>query len=208
MKKIAQLLLTLSWYGHLTLGNNLKLPPMIKGWLNPTITAEKLLMDYVSTGNKKCLTLLVERFNLSLFHYLLSLSNKELAEDVLQTTWVKVMNNKSQTHSNVKSWLYTVARHTLIDELRYQQKWQYQALNDEHVETVNLSKELEHTDRLTQFNAAIITLPFYQREVLIFQQEGFSVAEICQLTDESFETVKSRLRYARNNLKKLLGNHS
>ena len=29
--------------------------------------------------------------------------------------------------------------------------------------------------------------------------------EICQLTDENFETVKSRLRYDRNNLKTLLG---
>jgi DNA-directed RNA polymerase specialized sigma24 family protein len=48
-------------------------------------------------------------------------------------------------------------------------------------------------------------LPFHQREAFIFQQEGFSVEEICTLTDENFETVKSRLRYARNNLKTLLG---
>lgn len=178
---------------------------MIRGWLKPTITAEKLLMDYVSTGNNRCLTLLVEQFNGSLYHYLLSLSHKNLAEDALQTTWLKVMNNKSQTHSNVKSWLFTIARNTLIDELRHQNKWQYQELNDEHVITVNLSKELEHTDKLAKFNEAIIILPFYQREAFIFQQEGFSVTEICQLTDENFETVKSRLRYARNNLKKMLG---
>ncbi len=29
--------------------------------------------------------------------------------------------------------------------------------------------------------------------------------DISQMTNESFETVKSRLRYARNNLQKLLG---
>ncbi len=181
---------------------------MIKGWLNPTITAEKLLMDYISTGNKRYLVLLVEQFNLPLFHYLLSLSNKELAEDALQTTWLKVVKNKSQAHSNVKSWLFTIARNTLIDELRYQNKWQYQELNDEDVMTVNLSQKLEQTDTLARFNAAITTLPFYQREAFIFQQEGFSVIEICQLTDESFETIKSRLRYARNNLKKMLGSRS
>lgn len=181
---------------------------MMKGWLSPTMTPEKLLVDYVSTGNKKCLALLVEQFNLSLYHYLLSLSNKELAEDALQTTWLKVMRNKSQAHSNVKSWLFTIARNTLIDELRHQNKWQYQELNDEHVIAVNLSNELEHTDKLTKFNEAIVSLPFYQREAFIFQQEGFSVTEICQLTGESFETIKSRLRYARNNLKKMLGTSS
>jgi RNA polymerase sigma-70 factor (ECF subfamily) len=60
-------------------------------------------------------------------------------------------------------------------------------------------------DRIEAFNIAIIQLPFHQRETLIFQQEGFSVMEIAQLTNESFETVKSRLRYARNNLKEMLG---
>jgi len=181
---------------------------MIKGWLNPAVTPEKLLIDYASTGNKKCLALLVEQFNLSLFHYLLSLSNKELAEDVIQITWLKVMKNNSQTHTNVKSWLFTIARRTLIDELRQQQKWQYQALEDDHIVSTNLSDELENTDELKRFNEAISALPFYQKEAFIFQQEGFSILEICQLTDENFETIKSRLRYARNNLKALLGKAS
>lgn len=178
---------------------------MIKGWLNPAVTPEKLMVDYVSTGNRKCLTLLVEQFNLSLFHYLLSLSNKELAEDVLQITWIKVMKNNNSTHTNVKSWLFTIARRTLIDELRQQQKWQYQALNDEHLVSTKLSETLENNDRLKEFNQALAALPFYQKEAFIFQQEGFSVSDICQLTDENFETIKSRLRYARNNLKVLLG---
>lgn len=180
---------------------------MMKGWLKPTITPEKLLMDYVATGNKKYLTLLVAQFNSSIFHYLLTLSDKEMAEDALQTTWLKVINNNNnnKSHTNVKSWLFTIARRTLIDELRYQQKWQWQPINDEQVVTSSLSKELDNADRLTLFNKAIMTLSFHQREAFIFQQEGFSVEDICQLTGENFETVKSRLRYARNNLKTLLG---
>ena len=177
----------------------------MKGWLNPTITPEKLLMDYVATGNEKYLTLLVVQFNSSIFHYLLTLSDKEMAEDALQTTWLKVIKNNNKAHTNVKSWLFTIARRTLIDELRHQQKWQLQTVSDDDVVTMSLSKELDNADQLTLFNTAIIALPFHQREAFIFQQEGFSVGEICTLTDENFETVKSRLRYARNNLKTLLG---
>lgn len=164
-------------------------------------------MDYAATSNQKYLTLLVAQFNLSLYHFLLSLSNKELAEDVLQNTWLKVMKTagKSTAHTNVKSWLFTIARNTLIDELRQQQKWPWQELPDDIVHASSLSKEFEQADRLAKFTEAITALPFYQREAFIFQQEGFSVMEICQLTNESFETVKSRLRYARNNLKTLLG---
>jgi len=182
----------------------------MKGWLNPTSTPEKLLMDYAATRNQKYITLLVAQLNLPLYHFLLSLSDKELAEDVLQTTWLKVMKiaGKDYSHTNVKNWLFTIARNTLIDELRIQQKWQWQELHDDHVHTSNLSKEFEQANRLTKFNEAITALPFYQREAFIFQQEGFTVIEICQLTNESFETVKSRLRYARNNLRTLLGTRS
>ncbi len=185
----------------------MKLPSIIKGWLNPSSTPEKLLMDYAATSNKKYLAELVAQFNLSLYHFLLSLSNKELAEDVLQVTWLKVMKiaGKNHHHTNVKSWLFSIARNTLIDELRQQQKWQWQELDDDIVDNSSVSKAFEQAERLAKFNEAISLLPFYQREAFIFQQEGFSVTEIGELTEESFETVKSRLRYARNNLKTLLG---
>jgi len=182
---------------------------MIKGWLNTHITPEKLLEDYVSTGDKTNIAKLVEQFNLSIYHYLVSLSDKETAEDTIQTTWLKVIKvqSTSKQHTNVKSWLYTIARNTLIDELRRQQKWQWQTLEEHHLNCCSLTQELEKNDRVEKFNLAISQLPFYQREVFIFQQEGFSVIEICELTDEHFETVKSRLRYARKNLKEMLGSH-
>jgi len=180
---------------------------MIKGWLNTNITPERLLEHYVSTSDEKYLTKLVEQFNLSIYHYLVSLSDKETAEDTLQTTWLKVMKVQSTTkkHTNVKSWLYTIARNTLIDELRRQQKWQWQELEEHHLNSCSPAQELEMNVRLESFNLAINQLPFYQREAFIFQQEGFSVIEICDLTNENFETVKSRLRYARINLKEMLG---
>lgn len=192
----------------------MQLPSMIKGWYNPTTSPERLLSNYIATGKNKYLSLLVTQFNLSLYHYLLSQSNKELAEDVLQNTWLKVMKSakhgeqqsKQQTH--VKSWLFTIARNTLIDEFRRQNKWQNQLLDENKMMTVSLEKSLSAATRLSQFNAALAQLPFLQREAFIFQQEGFSVVEIATLTNDSFETIKSRLRYARNNLSHLLGTPS
>jgi RNA polymerase sigma-70 factor (ECF subfamily) len=72
--------------------------------------------------------------------------------------------------------------------------------------TINytLEQESENRDRLAIFNQAITLLPFHQREAFIFQQEGFSVLQIAELTDESFETIKSRLRYARAQIKNFL----
>jgi RNA polymerase sigma-70 factor (ECF subfamily) len=189
---------------------------MIKGWFNPNISPEILLTRYIATSKDKYFILLVEQFNQPIYHYLLSQSDKEMAEDIIQSMWLKVIKIKEthQAHNNVKSWLFTIARNTLIDELRRQNRWQTQPLNEADAslelsvisQPVNytLEQESENKDRLAIFNQAITLLPFHQREAFIFQQEGFSVLQIAELTDESFETIKSRLRYARVQIKNFL----
>jgi len=193
---------------------------MIKGWFNPQISPEILLTRYIATSKDKYLTLLVQQFNQPIYHYLLSQSDKETAEDIIQSMWLKVMKTKEsqQAHRNVKSWLFTIARNTLIDELRRQNRWQTQSLDESDTSTTvlllaqtthhSLEQESENSDRLAIFNQAIALLPFHQREAFIFQQEGFSVLQIAELTHESFETIKSRLRYARTHIKSLLENKS
>ena len=189
---------------------------MIKGWFHPNISPEILLTRYIATSKDKYFILLVEQFNQPIYHYLLSQSDKEMAEDIIQSMWLKVIKIKEthQAHNNVKSWLFTIARNTLIDELRRQNRWQTQPLDEAEPslelsvisQTVNytLEQESENKDRLATFNQAITLLPFHQREAFIFQQEGFSVLQIAELTDESFETIKSRLRYARAQIKNFL----
>ena len=159
--------------------------------------------------------MLVEQFNQSIYHYLLSQSDKETAEDIIQSMWLKVMRTTatSQAHTNVKSWLFTVARNTLIDELRRQKRWQSQSIGEmddgaellsAHQASPSLEQAIASRMTLENFNQAITLLPFHQREAFIFQQEGFSVLQIAELTQQSFETIKSRLRYARQNLKNFL----
>lgn len=189
---------------------------MIKGWFNPNISPEILLTRYIATSKMKYISLLVERFNQSIYHYLLSQSDKETAEDIIQLMWLKVIKTKatSQAHNNVKSWLFTVARNALIDELRRQKRWQSQSIDvsessanillPSQVSNHSLEQEVENSDKLIIYNRVISLLPFNQREAFIFQQEGFSVLQIAELTDESFETIKSRLRYARATLKNAL----
>jgi len=186
---------------------NLKLPSKIKGWFNANDHPDNLLTKFATTKQQKYLIALVGYFNQTLFHYLLSQSNKVMAEDVLQTTWLKVINKNHQYNggTSAKCWLFTIARNALIDELRKQQKWQYQELEDCHIKSVPLTEqviaELANEQQLTQFNFLIQRLPFHQREAFIFQQEGFSLKEIASLTNENQETIKSRLRYSKQYLR-------
>ncbi len=182
---------------------------MIKGWLNPSTNPQVLIAKYLATGESKYLSELVVLFNQPLFHYVLSQSDQHTAEDVIQTTWLKVMKANTSTMKSqdlqVKAWLFSIARNTLIDELRRQKRWQQVCIVDDHFISNSLEADIAKADSLAKFNYAISQLAFYQREAFIFQQEGFSLVEICQLTNENFETVKSRLRYARNNIKAIVG---
>ncbi len=183
---------------------------MIKGWLNPAsqqvLSPEQLLMHYAKTRDNTSLTLLVEHFNLMLFHYLLTQSEQTIAEDVLQNTWLKVINKAGsfQKNTSVKSWLFTIARNTLIDELRRLKRWNYQEIEANHLMSITLTDKLIGFEQLARFNAVLSQLPFYQREAFILQQEGCSLAEIADITNEKTATIKTRLRYAKQNLKKHL----
>ena len=64
---------------------------------------------------------LIEQYQHRLLRYLVYLSgNRELAEDLFQETWIRVMERGHQYDGRYEfsTWLYTVARNLTIDYLR------------------------------------------------------------------------------------------
>ena len=67
----------------------------------------------------------------------------------------------------------------------------------------------ERLDQGQAILAALDRLPPEQREAFVLQAEGdLSVEDIARVTGTTFETAKSRLRYARDKLKALLRDHA
>jgi RNA polymerase sigma-70 factor (ECF subfamily) len=65
------------------------------------------------------------------------------------------------------------------------------------------------SDQARALIGSIEKLPGEQREAFLLQVEGdLSVEEIASITHSSFETTKSRLRYARTKLRELLKEHA
>jgi len=169
---------------------------------------ERLMEKYQNSGKEQYMHLLYDTYNANLFHYLLSLSDHATAKDIAQSSWLRVIEKKAayQVNQPFKPWLFKIARNLLIDHFRKQQRWDF--LSGEESE-IAAPDTLDPTidEKLTAFNKALLTLPSTQREAFIFQQEGFSLQEIALMTNEPLETIKSRLRYARNTLKAKLGAH-
>lgn len=171
----------------------------IKSLFSVEIDNDDLMQMYIASDDPKLLAKLYDNCGNDLFHFLVTQSGYEMAKDISQKTWLKVINNKQmyQANGHFKAWLFAIARHLLIDEIRQQKNHSDDAVNNLAVTDISpFTEVLEEA-----FDHALLDLPFEQREAFVLQQEGFGIQQIATITHSEPETVKSRLRYAKQSLK-------
>lgn len=161
---------------------------------------EWLMEQYRLTQEARYIELLYTECGDDLYHYILSQTDRQLAQEVCQLTWLRVIERRNSYRSSgkFKGWLFAIARNLLIDELRRLQRWQYE--DDAQLVQPETGDLNAGTRSLSE---ALQRLPFHQREAIVLQQEGFSLQEIAAIAGEETETIKSRLRYGKSKLKKI-----
>lgn len=174
----------------------------------------ELLRRY-RAGDAAAFTQLYERHRLGLFRFLLGLCGEHaVAEEVFQETWISLVRSESlQREAAVlfKTWLYQIARNRLIDHWRKHGKRQQreeafdELLHDQPSAASDPERQLSLTQDQARIQAALADLPAEQREVFLLRAHAdLQLHEIAELTRTPAETVKSRLRYAMNKLRRLL----
>lgn len=159
---------------------------------------------------------LIEQYQHRLLRYLVYLSgSRELAEDLFQETWVRVMERGHQYDGRheFSTWLYAVARNLTIDYLRKKSPVSLDGLmNDEEHSRFQpadtspsawqLVAQQEQTERI---GAALARLAAEYREAVTLRfQDGLALEEIAAVTGAPLGTVKSRLYRGINLLMGLL----
>lgn len=186
----------------MAISNNLSLSLNIKSMFTGSHSNEWLISRFISTGDRKLFEQLYDNCADDLYHFLLTQSDRTIAKDICQKTWLKIFE-KPHLYSDsgrFMAWLFTVARHALIDEFR---KTNRIDLNQQSLENQPITDAA--TLYLAQaFDDELCALPFEQREAFCLQQEGFGLQEIADITHCKTETVKSRLRYAKAALRRNL----
>ena len=182
----------------------------IKSWLFEA-PSKDCMARYAKSGDNRHLEQLITLYSNDLYHYLVTQSNTHLAYDVSQQTWLKVIEKRHlyQAQTTPKAWLFRLARNTLIDEYRKQQHFVELDENSQRLAQNNNQSELTSSDShigdthisYEAFNTALKQLSFVQREAITLQQEGFSLADIELITQSNAQTIKTRLRYAKQKLK-------
>jgi RNA polymerase sigma-70 factor, ECF subfamily len=167
-------------------------------------------------GDAEAFALLYQRHRLGLFRFLCGLcGDPTLAEEVFQDTWMSLIRSQSLQREAVlfKTWLYQIARNRLIDHWRKtgRQQGKHEAfdeqLHDQSCSETNPEQQLSLSRDQERLQAALADLPAEQREVFLLRAHGdLELHEIAELTRTPAETVKSRLRYALQKLRRLLAN--
>lgn len=182
---------------------------LIRTGVQPEADPQLVMMRYIRTDDPACLRQLIHCYGNDLYHFLLQQTDAALAADLAQQSWLKVMECKQQFagHSSFKTWLFTIGRHLLLDEYRKQKPLLYDVNEQLPAQDATPLHQLEQQQQQMQLQHCLQLLPKLQREALLLQLEGFSVQQIARITAAEAETVKSRLRYARQVLAKQLGEH-
>lgn len=148
---------------------------------------------------------LIEQYQHRLLRYLVYLSgNRELAEDLFQETWIRVLERGHQYNGKheFSTWLYAVARNLTIDYLRKKRPLSLDGLmeDEEHApfepaDTRPMAWDVvQQHEQAERISAALVSIPAEYRETVVLRfQEGLALEEIATVTGARLGTVKSRL---------------
>lgn len=179
------------------------------------------ISNLMSVDKKNRAALVVSELGARLRSFIRSRVRTEAdAEDILQDVWERLIGAlEAGTVEQISAWLYTVARHRIIDRARKPAMESLDALaHDPDGASFEFPEFLLRDDKTPateyrrnlfweRLHAALADLPAEQRQVFVWQElEGLSFQEIAALTGENQNTLLSRKRYAVLHLRRRLAN--
>jgi RNA polymerase sigma-70 factor (ECF subfamily) len=187
-------------------------------------TSDEALMERYAQGHMSAFNILYSRHEKNMWRYIYhSVQQQTTADELMQDVWFAIARaaptyEAQRNGAKFKTWAYTLAHHRLVDHWRKAYSTAKHVsidIDDEDAVQAKAQlfadsgfgplRQIESHQQAKALIAAVESLPAEQREAFLLQAEGdMSVEEIATAMNVSFETAKSRLRYARNKLKTLL----
>ncbi|HDX9580262.1 TPA: RNA polymerase sigma factor SigZ [Bacillus pseudomycoides] len=133
-------------------------------------------------------------------------SNTGDAEDILQNVFIKIQKSIGQLKdaTKLKSWLFQIANHTIIDYYRRPQT-EYNMDYEFNQFVTEDDEENANQDIASCLQDFIVLVPEKYRQVMVmYEFQGLKHKEIAEQLNISVSASKSRLQRGRQKLKALL----
>ena len=167
----------------------------------------------IKNGNVELYSELMRRYQrkiLAFVYHMLKSSNLELmAEDLCSETFYKAfrsLHSFREVDASFSTWLYTIARNTVLSELRKQRSSNIPLEESGYVPVASSDVAPEQAilrnERVEMVREAINNLPEKQRSALILREyDQLDYQEIATILGQSVSSVKSLLFRARSSVK-------
>ncbi len=185
------------------------------------MTDEELVISYIE-GNNRAFDILLSNNQRKVFMYILFVvRNRDVANDVFQDTFVKVITQLQQKryvpNGKFSAWVMRIAHNEIMDWYRDQRNDKIvEAPKDNDLSNVggadvtlnSIESHFVNNQVLADVKRMMNLLPASQREVVYmrFYQE-MSFKEIAETTGVSINTSLGRMRYAILNLRRMAKEH-
>ncbi|MBR3730736.1 MAG: sigma-70 family RNA polymerase sigma factor [Bacteroidales bacterium] len=182
------------------------------------VKSDKELIERYQDGDVHSFELLIGRYQKQVYSYILTLvKDKQLADDVFQDTFVKVIQTiKSKGYKDdgrFVQFAMRIAHNLVIDHFRKENRIPTVESSSEDYNYIDNVPITDHSveqgmivDQVhSDLHRMIAFLPEEQREVLrmrIFDDMSFK--DIADITNVSINTALGRMRYALINLRKMM----
>ena len=183
------------------------------------VKTDKELIGRYLKGDHNSLERLIHRHQNRIYAYILMIvKDKDLADDLFQDTFIKVINTLRSGSYNEEGkflqWVMRIAHNLIIDHFRKSSR--IPVISNTKNDDFNIFDTIEITDK--SIEEQIITnqihkdlrklieyLPAEQKEVLYMRHYAeMSFKDIAEVTNVSINTALGRMRYALINLRKLI----
>lgn len=188
---------------------------------NPALSAmddHELVRAFRNDGNQQAFAELLNRHQNKVYSYIYSMvMNPDVANDIFQETFTKVITKMDDTYNEQGKWIawvMRIAHNATIDHIRKRRRFVdvnatadsdydfYDRLEDK--EASDAQDDMEFGEAKNSLLKHISSLPKEQREVVMLRHyHEMSFKEIAELTNVSINTALGRMRYALINLRKM-----
>jgi len=176
------------------------------------------LVKRFTEGDKSAIELLINRHKNRVFTYIiLIVRNQQLAEDIFQDTFIKVIKSleegKYKDNGKFVSWVIRIAHNLTIDHFRKEKQintfsnedYETDIFNSKRLSDGTIEDSLVEKQIVKEVRLLIEELPEDQKQVILLRHYGgMSFKEIAEQTNVSINTALGRMRYALINLRKLI----
>jgi RNA polymerase sigma-70 factor, ECF subfamily len=169
--------------------------------------ADQLIITSVLAGNREAFSALIHRYSDPLYRHALGMTGSpDVAEDILQQSFIKAYNHLAEVRGRFDAWLFRIVANGCKDWLKNIRRTHVSYDEDDQPSAyATPDEDLDRTELRSDLDRALASLAPSLREAFVMKHvEGRSYEEMADLLGTTVGALKMRVHRAREALQALL----